>query len=517
MKVVTVQEMRELEERSAREGITTDTLMENAGRAVAQALRQERGGVVGCPIVVLVGPGNNGGDGLVAARYLHQWGARVRLYLATPRNEDDPNLQSCRTRGISFADAANDPSLAILDEMLRRAEVVVDAVLGTGKARPIEGALKGILEGVRRAKDGRPRLLLCALDLPSGLDADSGAVDPATLAADLTITLAYPKRGLFAFPGAPLVGKLLVVDIGIPEPLARGIAMELITPSWMKAQLPPRPASANKGAFGRVMVVAGSANYTGAAYLACMAAARSGAGLVTLAAARSLHPIFATKLTEATHLPLPEVEPDIVGPEARDILLKGLADYHALLVGCGLGQNPATTDFIRALLLKKGGQLPPLILDADALNALAHMPDWWLRLESPAILTPHPGEMARLLNTTVAQVQADRIEVAQQAARRWQATVVLKGAYTVIAAADGKAYLSPFANPGLASAGTGDVLAGAIAGFLAQGLEPPEAACCGVYIHGAAGEAVREQMGDAGMIASDLLPRLPQVIKQLKA
>lgn len=517
MKVVTVLEMRELEERSAREGITTDTLMENAGRAVAQALRQERGGVVGCPIVVLVGPGKNGGDGLVTARYLHQWGARVRLYLATPRNEDDPNLQSCRARGISFADAANDPSLAILDEMLRRAEVVVDAVLGTGKARPIEGIMLAVLERVRRAKEERPSLLLCALDLPSGLDADSGAVDPATFAADLTITLAYPKRGLFAFPGAPLVGKLLVVDIGIPEPLARGIALELLTPSWMKAHLPPRPASANKGTFGRVMVVAGSANYTGAAYLACMGAVRSGAGLVTLATARSLHPILATKLNEATHLPLPEVEPGIVGPEARDILLKGLADYHALLVGCGLGQNRATTDFIRALLLKKGGQLPPLILDADALNALAQMPNWWLRLESPAILTPHPGEMARMLNTTVAQVQADRIEVAQQAARRWQATVVLKGAYTVIAAPDGSTHLSPFANPGLASAGTGDVLAGAIAGFLAQGLAPPEAADCGVYIHGAAGEMVREQMGDAGMIASDLLPRLPQVIKQLRA
>jgi NAD(P)H-hydrate epimerase len=303
------------------------------------------------------------------------------------------------------------------------------------------------------------------------------------------------------------------VDIGIPPHLAESVTVELMTDDWAQSILPKRPLNANKGTFGKVLVVAGSINYIGAAYLACEGAMRAGAGLVTLATAVSLQPILAAKLTETTYLPLPEVQPGVTALTAAKILHNHCEDYNVLLVGCGLGQRPPTIDFVNALIVEK---LPKLILDADALNALSKTANWWQKLPADAILTPHPGEMARLANTSVEAVQSDRLGIAQKMAKQWQKTVVLKGAYTVVAHPDGRAKTSPFANPGLASAGTGDVLSGAIAGLLAQGISSFDAAALGVYLHGKAGEAVRTRLGDAGMVASDLLPELPLVIKGLK-
>ena len=285
---------------------------------------------------------------------------------------------------------------------------------------------------------------------------------------------------------------------------------EPITADWARSVLPKRPADANKGTFGRVMVVAGSINYIGAAYLACSGAMRVGAGLVTLATPASLVPIMASKLTETIYLPLPESSP---GAKAiRDVL----SSYDVLLIGCGLGRQPAMASLVKSLLLEETKSLPPAVIDADALNALAGMPGWWRKLTDNAILTPHPGEMSRLAGVSVGDVQADRTGMATEMARGWHKTVVLKGANTVIASPDGRAMTSPFANPGLASAGTGDVLSGIIAGLLAQGLSLENAAACGVYLHGEAGEVVKKRLGDAGMIASDLLPELPLAIKRLK-
>ena len=239
--------------------------------------------------------------------------------------------------------------------------------------------------------------------------------------------------------------------------------------------------------------------------------------MVTLATARSLQPILAAKLTEVTYAPLPESETGVLCAEAAKVLRQSLEGYQVLLLGCGLGQRAATVEFIKDTLLSAPpGGWPALVLDADALNILATTSHWWQGLETDAVLTPHPGEMARLMGLSVKEVQADRLGVAKEAAARWQKTVVLKGAHTVLAAPDGRVKLSSMANPGLASAGTGDVLAGVIAGLMGQGLEPFVAAGCGVYLHGAAGELVRERLGDAGMLAGDLLPVLPLVIKGLK-
>lgn len=516
MKVVTSEQMREIDRNAASIGVTTEILMENAGRAVAEEARKLVGSVIGKHVLVLVGPGNNGGDGLVAGRYLEDWGAEVTIYLCSQRPADDKNLALAKGRGIPVIQIDQDESFGSLDELLVSSEIVIDAVFGTGRSRAI-GGLREMFSRLITARQKNPQLLVVAVDVPSGLDADTGAVDPACPFADITVTLGYPKPGLFNFPGAERAGRIVIADIGIPPHLAEHVTTELITEGWARSVLPKRPLDANKGSFGKVLVVAGSINYIGAAYLACMGAARVGAGLVTLSTASSLQPILAAKMTEVTYAPLPEAEAGVIAAEAASVLKQWLPSYDVLLMGCGLGQRSQVLEFIQSTLfdLSKSSS-PALVLDADALNTLAQIPGWWQKLNQGAILTPHPGEMARLAGLSVEEVQRRRLEVARKAAMEWQKVVVLKGAFTVVASSDGRAKISQFANPGLASAGTGDVLTGVIAGLVAQGLTPFDAASCGVYLHGKAGEIVRQEMGDAGMLASDLLPILPKVITELK-
>ena len=514
MKIVTSEQMRQIEKDCARVGLPADVLMENAGKVVAEEVRQILKAIGQQHILLLIGPGNNGGDGLVAARHLHDWGARVSLCLCSQRPAHDSNLELVQKRGVTCIVAAQDKNLNKFDELLSSAICVIDALFGTGKIRPLHGIFKQVLNKVSGARIKNAGLRIIAIDLPSGLNADTGAVDPACLYADNTITLGLPKPGLYNFPGAERAGKLTTADIGIPDHLAESVTTELITSEWARTALPKRPLNANKGSFGRVLVAAGSINYIGAAYLACSGAMRVGAGLVTLATATSLQPILASKLTEATYFPLPESQPGIISPRAATLISQQFNQYDALLLGCGLGQSQPAIIFVSSILFGQG--LPPLVLDADALNTLAKTPHWWQQLTSDAILTPHPGEMARLSGLSVEKVQSDRVGIAKKLAREWHKIIVLKGAYTVIAAPDGRCRISPTANPGLASAGTGDVLSGAIAGLVAQGLSLFDAAVLGVYLHSEAGEVVKDILGDAGMIATDLLTALPVVIKQLK-
>jgi len=510
LKIVTVEEMRAIEQAAAKVGLPSEVLMENAGLAVARHTKGWLGSVLGRRFLVLAGPGNNGGDGLVVARHLHDWGANVTIYSPSPRANSDPNLRLCRRREMQALESG-----ASLDSLLSSADVVIDAFFGTGGSRPLDGAFKQALMKVRAARARNKHLKLVALDLPSGLNADTGAVDEACVPADLTITLGYPKHGLFLFPGAGMLGHLIIADIGIPPELAKHVTTEVITQDKVRAILPKRPLDANKGTFGRVLVCGGSVNYIGAMYLACEAALRVGAGLVTLATPISLQPILASKLTEATYAPLPESELGVVAAEAAETLQPLLASAEVLLLGCGLGQSAAASSFIEALLLGPL-KLPPLVLDADALNLLAQIPHWWQRLPGDAILTPHPGEMSRLTGLSVAEIQSKRLSVARDLAVSWQKTIVLKGACTVVASPNGEASLNPTINPGLASGGTGDVLAGAIAGLAAQGLSLRDAAVAGVFLHSQASEMARQEMGHAGMLASDLLPLLPIAIRDTK-
>jgi len=516
MKIVTVEEMQRLERACGEMGITTDILMENAGRAVAEETRRILEEAKRNSVLVVAGPGNNGGDGLVAARYLYDYGYRVSLYLCGDRKAGDKNLEMILERDMPCIAAGDDRGFIKLAELVRSSDVVIDALFGTGKSRAISGIYKKVLEKIAGLKGEKPDIIILALDLPSGLDADSGATDIACLGADYTVTLGLPKAGLFQPGGAEKTGRIITVDIGIPASLTDGIKTEVMTGNLVKKLLPKRGITANKGSFGKVMVVAGSVNYTGAAYLACSGAIRVGAGLVTLATPEGIQPILASQLIEITHYPLKEAEYGIIAEDsAGDVLIK-LKDYDVLLAGCGIGQHQSVAGFVGTLIKDLETAEIKIVLDADVLNILARQKDWWQKFKMEAIITPHPGEMSRLAGISVDEVQHDRIGIACRIAEKWNKVVVLKGAFSVVAAPGGQCLVSPCANPGLASAGTGDVLAGAIAGLLAQGLPLFDAAACGVYLHARAGDMVREKIGDAGMIAGDLLPLLPLAIKELR-
>ena len=516
MKLVTAEQMREIDRKAAEAGITTEFLMENAGRAVAEETRKFADYIPGKVILVLVGPGNNGGDALVAARYLKEWGANVSVYLLSDRSSADKNLKLARERSIPVYSLRKDSKYTRINGLLSSAGVVVDGVLGTGSARPLEGEFKEILCRLNQEKLKRQEMIIVTVDIPTGLNADTGAVDDNCPSADLTVTLGLPKPGLYNFPGAERAGKVVIADIGIPAELSRNISAELICEEWVRSALPPRPASANKGTFGRILAVAGSENYIGAAYLACMGAARVGAGVVTLSTAKSLQPILASKLTEVTYAPLPESEEGTLSDKSAAAILSILPYYRVMLMGCGIGQHAHTKEFVKSILFSLAKKPPMLVLDADALNVLAEVPQWWKKLPEGTIVTPHAGEMSRLLGISIEDILSNRLEITRKAAADWRKIVVLKGAFTILADPGNRVRVCPMANAGLATAGTGDVLAGVIAGLAAQGIPLFDAAAAGVYLHAAAGEWVRHELGDAGMLASDLLPALPKVIKRLK-
>ncbi len=508
MHIVTVAEMRELEARAEREyGLTSHILMENAGKSaadiLAQYIRQQRP-LEGLNVLFLIGPGNNGGDGLVVARYLQQWGANVSLY----RWKEQDLIVHGREIPVWEMEAT-------LSAALLSAEYIIDAVLGTGRSRPLPNDLRTLLGRVRQQRESRDSLRIVAIDLPTGLNADTGEVDPGTIPADLTITLACPKQGFFFFPGRAYIGELFVGDIGLPPEMEQHLQTEMLTGALVDTFLPQRPLDSNKGTFGKVMLLSGSLPYPGSAFLAGSAAGRIGAGLVTLAITEQMLHIYASSLHEATYVLLPEEQAGSI--ERVNTLLKHLEGYRALLIGPGLGQSP----YIREVILQvlehlRGlpeGQRPQLVVDADGLNNLSALEHWWLLLPAGTVITPHPGEMGRLCNgLKVSGGKIDRLELARNKAREWQVTLVLKGACTIITEPGGRTRINWLANPALATAGTGDVLAGMVAGLLAQKVPPFDAASAAVYLHTAAAELVSADLGHMGLMAADLLPQIPRAI-----
>ncbi len=509
-KLVSTDQMRELERGAEALGLPGPALMENAGRAVAEAIRRRYPPSTTRNTLVVVGPGNNGGDGLVVARHLHDFGYRVAVYLIARALTGDAKEELLRDRQVPLIPQPTDPDLVRFDALLAGSDLVVDALLGTGRLRPIGGPMAQALDRINRSV---PRPFVVALDLPSGVNADTGDADPYTPAADLTVTLGEPKRGLVLGEAARLFGCLEVADIGLPAGLSARLAVSYADAAAVAALLPPRPHVSHKGSFGRVVVVAGSKLYTGAPVLAARGAARIGAGLVTLACPETVRPSLAAHTVETTFLPLPDAGAGELGPEAVAPLTSALTGVAAVLVGPGIGRSTATALFLEGFLawLKVSGV--PTIVDADALTLLAQNPSWWERLPDEVILTPHPGEMARL---TGASVGPDRIDVARRSAATWGAVVVLKGPYTVVARPDGAAAVLPFATAALATAGTGDVLAGAILGLLGQGARLADAALVGGYVHGVAGERVAVRFGAAGGLASDVAQELPEARRTIE-
>lgn len=523
VKVVSVAQMQALEAASEQAGVSRDALMENAGLACARRMRQCLGGAAGRRVVVLVGPGNNGADGLVAARCLRRWGAEVCCYVARSRPADDPKMTAALAYGITLLEAADDPDFYALSAQLARSDLIVDAILGAGRYRPLDGVIAAVAALVNRHRRENPRRRVIAIDLPTGVDPDTGAAHEHAILADETLALCFPKLGIAGFPGADHAGRITVLDIGLPPAVvaAANLPTEWITADWARLSLPPRPLNSHKGAFGHLLVIAGSRNFVGAACLAARGAHRAGAGLVTLAAPESVYHHAATQLTETIHLPLPEDGDGRIAPSAAALILERIGSYSALAIGCGLGWSDGGAAFIRRLLLdgdrNAAAPLLPVVIDADGLNNLSQCENWPERLRAPAILTPHPGEMATLAALPTATVQSDRLAIAAQSAREWGQTVLLKGAHTIVAAPDGWRGILPFANPALAAGGAGDVLTGVIGGLLAQGVAPSAAAALGGFLHGAAAENARSAYGDAGVVASDLLERIPPVMRDLRA
>lgn len=529
MKLVSVAEIQAIEREANEKGWTYAQMMEKAGEGLAGIVQSFFGYEETQSVLGLVGSGNNGGDTLIALEKLAQQGWKACACLALPRPDDDQLVERLTAAGGVVRRAGKD--LTWLDEWLNDATVVLDGVLGTGIHLPLKPAVARVLEYVK-TYPGLGDVL--AVDCPSGIDLVSGEAAPETIPADVTVCMAAVKYGLLSFPAYGLSGSLEVVDIGLPDglPAWDAVKAEIISDELVRGIMPERKPDSHKGTFGTVGVVAGSLSFTGAAYLSASAAYRIGAGLVQVAAPAPLHAALAGQLPEVTWTLLPH-DSGVIAERAADLLLRNIARVNVLLIGPGFGLEETTAGFLRRLFETKVAKprkgvgfvssegvvdsgvqvLPPVIVDADGLKLLAKIPDWPSKIPAGAVLTPHPGEMAILTGKSISEVQNDRLDMASHYAKEWGHVVVLKGAMTVIAAPDGRLLVVPVATSALAHGGTGDVLAGMIAGLRAQGVPAFEAAAAAAWIHAQTGLLAAEQIGhEASVLAGDLIDVLPEVL-----
>ena len=530
MKVVTAAEMRQIDQHTIQGiGIPGIVLMETAGSAIVRAIEQH---YPTCKrIGICAGKGNNGGDGIVIARQLAHIGYDVHLFLVSPLDsftgEAQINLQIAKNLNLQIVELlsngdSNPPTPLIRGDLGGlgdlggyNCDLLVDAILGTGLRGEVRHPIATIINAINKL----PTPIL-SVDLPSGLDADTGNPLGTCVRADRTVTIGLPKRGLLVHPGAELAGKLEVVDIGFPEQVisAQNIKAHWTTTAQAAEWMPQRPSASHKGTYGRVLVVAGSTGMTGAAALASEAALRAGAGLVTLAIPKQLNPILEGLLPEIMTLPLSETDTGSLAISATPTILEYAEKTKSVLaIGPGLSQNPETVTLVHQLVRENQEQGLDLrmVIDADGLNALAHDRKIISLLDRETVLTPHPGEMARLANTPIPTLETDRIRTAQNFANKHSVTLVFKGAPTVTGTPNGDVWINSTGNPGMATGGMGDLLTGIIAGLLAQGVPSERAAALGVYIHGLAGDIASRKLGMHGLIASDVLKAVPEVIFSL--
>ena len=512
MKLVTAEEMREIDRKAIREfGVPSLQLMEKAGEEVAEAVREMLGHLPGKRVAIFAGQGNNGGDGFVAARYLLGEGVEVKTYLLGRKEEVKGDAGANLKRLTQpVEEVKENKDLDKVRDDLARVNLIIDALLGTGARGEVRGILR---ETIALLNESSPPII--SVDIPSGLEGNKGKPLGACIKAVRTVAMGLPKRGLVLYPGAEYVGELKIADIGIPSEVlnAQGLKVNLLEGKDISSLLPHRRKDSHKGDYGHILILAGSTGFTGAAALASLGALRSGGGLVTLGVAKSLNSIMEVKLTEAMTKPLPETGEGSLSLEAEGEILQLAQKVDALAIGPGLSTHPETSELVRRLLAKIN---KPMVIDADGLNGLAGNISLLTRSPASIIITPHPGEMGRLVGKTTGDVQSERIGVAQEVASQTGTVVVLKGARTVISDQEGEAYVNPTGNPGMARGGMGDILTGMIASFIGQGLTELEAAKAGVYIHGLAGDIAAKSQGEVGLMATDLLDNLPQAIKRLQ-
>lgn len=518
MYLVTGEEMKIIDEKAINEyGIPGVVLMENAGLAVVDVIKGHfSGGLAQKRVLVFAGKGNNGGDGFVVARHLFNAGCDVKIFLLCKPEELKgdalTNWNIIRKMNIRYQLILTERDLNVVKVGLMYTELVVDGIFGTGFKGKAQGITGKLIDLVNEA--GKP---VVAIDLPSGLEADTGRVHGPCIKADYTVTMGLPKICLVLEPGARYVGKLLTADISFPRGLFKKYQFNryLLDQELCRTFLPMRSIDSHKGSYGHVMVIGGSPGMTGAVTLAAWASVRSGAGLVTAMVPEGLNHIIETKLTEAMSIPLPETGEGTLSLSALEPIRKSVANKVAVL-GPGLSRQKETQEIVRAF----AGELPcPTVFDADALFALAHDEDSIGKIRESkyqVVFTPHPGEMARLMGKTTEEIQKSRVDYALEGAQKWHAVVVLKGAKTLVATPEGKLYVNPTGNPGMATGGSGDVLAGMIGAFLAQGIKAEQAAALAAYVHGRAGDLAIRRISQTGLAAGDLIEYVPDVFLELE-
>ena len=514
MRILTAAQMREADRFTIEEiGIPSLVLMENAGRQVVAAIEAAYEPQLNGRIAVLCGRGNNGGDGFVVARTLMQRGVDCAVFViaavAEVRGDARVNLDILGRLGVTVVEINDEQTWELHFSEISQCTLIVDAIFGTGLKQALGGMLETVVADINAS--GIP---IVSIDLPSGLSADTPHLIGDCIDASMTVTLAAPKLPLILPPGEAHAGDVVIADIGIPTDVIEGLEgaqIELLTREDARTLLEPRAADSHKGDFGRVLVVAGSLGKTGAAHLSGMGALRAGAGLVTIATPASCLPIVASLAPEFMTEPLPESKDGQVSAEAMDRIAEFTQDVIAC--GPGLGRGASVGEFVRALIDRAE---TPLVLDADALTVLSDDPGRLLgREERDIIITPHPGEMARLVGTSTEEVQANRIEVASEFASTHHVYVVLKGHRTVIATPEGRIFINPTGNAGMATGGTGDVLTGMISAFLAQLLDAEAACRLAVFLHGMAGDLAQASEGEVAMTATDLLAHIGEAICDL--
>ncbi len=514
MDILTASEMQEMDrETSQNFGLPGRVLMENAGRGVFQVLMETFPDAFHGGVAVAAGRGNNGGDGFVVARYLATYGIPVTVYLLSEasrlKGDANDNFNLLTHLNVTIRELPDmDAFFRFQDEMAGHA-LWIDAILGTGLTSEVAGYFKSVIEFI----NGLNRPVL-AVDIPSGVHSDTGAVCGTCIRAAGTVTFAYPKIGHCIHPGAAVCGIIHVIDIGIPSHIAArvGPRQHLMTTAAIKTVWRPRPDDAHKGRTGHLLAVAGGIGKTGAAALCALSGLRSGAGLVTLAVPETLYPMAAAHDPEIMTAPIPDNGTSLFSESGFEPLMALLEGKRVIALGPGIGTDPRTRDLMNRLIAQCA---IPMVIDADGINIIAENPEILIKRRADIILTPHPGEMGRLVNTTPADIQSDRIGHARGFAEKYRVTLVLKGARTVIARPDGHVYINSTGNSGMASAGMGDVLTGIIAGFMAQGYGPDEAARLGVYLHGDAADAVAREKGPMGYIAGDVMAALPDAMARL--
>ncbi len=512
MRLAGNEQMRELDRVAIEKyGVPGVVLMENAGRAVVGEILKS----VPQPssIIILCGTGNNGGDGFVVARHLMNRNIPFRIFIVGSPKEITGdaliNLEILKKLHVTVDNINDINGLTKLEKLLPLQDVVVDALFGTGLQREVEGVQKGVIEIVNRL--GK---FVLSIDVPSGVMGDTGEVLGTAIEAHKTVTFVLPKCGNILYPGADYNGELVIRGIGLPPKLQDEVAFDkkIITEEMAKSFVPSRPKNSHKGTYGKANVIAGSSGLTGAAILTCRSALRSGLGLLKLYIPESLNIIITTSVPEAVTIPIQEMRKGVIGINQITRIIEETASADVVAIGPGCGTTSEMSELVKRMINEVE---KPMIIDADGLNVLAKNMDVLQQKKADIILTPHPGEMSRMCGLTTEEINHNPVAIARKYAQEWGVILVLKGSRTVVGTPKGHVYVNTTGNPGMATAGTGDVLTGIITGFAAQGVSPLEAALLGVYCHGRSGDIMAKDKGEYGLLAGDIVAGLTYTLKEI--